>query len=62
MRRFGILLPNIIYRMKKPDWDILCEHAIPITSPQTLLEEEILLTSQKLSRQEENNLLDLEVL
>ena len=55
MRRFGILSPETIYKLKKADWDRLLDHAATILSPQNLLEEE-LLTSQELSRQGENNL------
>jgi hypothetical protein len=55
-RTFGILSPDIIFRMKKTDWDNLCNYAVSISSPLTLLDEEVLLTSQELSIQGGNSL------
>jgi len=55
-RTFGILSPDIIFRMKKTDWDNLCDYAVSITSPLSLLDEEVLLTLQELSIQEKNSL------
>ena len=55
-RTFRILSHDIIFRMKKRDWDDLCNYATTIASPLTLLDEEVLLTSQELSPQGENSL------
>ena len=55
-RTFRILSSDIIFRMKKRDWDDLCDYATTIASPLTLLDEEVLLTSQELSLQGENSL------
>jgi len=59
-RTFRILSPDIIFRLKKRDWDDLCDYATTIASPLTLIEEEVLLTSQELSPQGGNSLICLE--
>jgi hypothetical protein len=55
-RTFGILFSDIIFRIKKTDWNNLCNYVVSITSLFTLLDKEILLTSQELSIQEGNSL------
>ena len=55
-RTFGILSPDIIFRIKKTDWDNLCDYAVSVGSQQTNMDEEILLTSQELSIQGGNSL------
>ena len=56
IRTFGILSSDIIFRMKKRDWDDLYDYATTIASPLTLLDKEVLFTSQELSPQGENSL------
>src|SRR6266487_4610256 len=55
-RTFGILSPDIIFQIKKTDWDNLCDYAVSVGSQQTNMDEEILLTSQELSIQGGNSL------
>jgi len=57
MRTFGLISPDLIYRIRKTEWDLICDHAITVTSQATLVEEIVELTSQELSVQGGNGLL-----
>ena len=57
MRTFGLISPDLIYRIRKTEWDLICDHAITVTSQATLVEEIVELTSQELSAQGGNSLL-----
>jgi len=49
LRTFGFISPEVVYWMRKTEWDILCDYTIAIASPETLLEEIIEFTSQEFS-------------
>lgn len=53
LRTFGIISPDLVYRIRKTEWDILCNHAATIASAQTLVEGTIEFTSQELSARRE---------
>jgi len=57
MRTFGLISPDLIYRIRKTEWDLVCDYAVAVTSQSTLVEEIVELTSQELSAQGGNGLL-----
>ncbi len=57
LRTFGLISPEVVYRIKKTEWDNLCDHATTLPSEQTILEETVELSSQELELQGGNDLL-----